>query len=240
MLLSRAARAASPRFSRRLTQVQRFHGRGHLSLRVAPWRRHVSQPHRYSCSAAPEQPRSSAPAITGIGIGDDPSAWRRAGFTVGDDATVQVGRTTLHLAGAKSGKRGILWWELGVPGKEISEWNTGDTLGLPTIWTAIDEAPILDQNPALSTSDAHDNGSRKLDHVVIIATDAQEAKTSLECSLQRPPDLVSRYQSPFATKRPVGHEQTREQMPSVAKSLTMTPSRRRAGTPSHSALRHAG
>jgi len=50
-------------------------------------------------------------------IGDEPDAWRTAGFTVEDDKVV-LGKTILELAGS-SGGRGILAWSLDGVGAEV-------------------------------------------------------------------------------------------------------------------------
>lgn len=49
------------------------------------------------------------PTLRGLVIGDDPDAWRAAGFTVTGDM-LTVGGVTIHLAGS-DGERGIRgWW----------------------------------------------------------------------------------------------------------------------------------
>ncbi len=85
-------------------------------------------------------------------IGDEPQAWRSAGFTV-DDKYVVLGKTTVELVGT-SGGRGILAWSLDGMAAEID--------GLPTMI-------VPEHNRAAPQQ--HRNMVFAIDHVVVQTND---------------------------------------------------------------------
>ncbi|MHB1137889.1 MAG: hypothetical protein ACYC2O_02965, partial [Microthrixaceae bacterium] len=56
------------------------------------------------------QPDRAALQLREVELGDEPRAWRDAGFDVGDDGRVVLGSTTLRCTGAGGGFRS---WSLG-------------------------------------------------------------------------------------------------------------------------------
>ncbi|MDQ2679273.1 MAG: VOC family protein [Actinomycetota bacterium] len=106
----------------------------------------------------------SAP-LTTIELGDDPSAWSAAGFTVTDD-TVVLGGTTVALTGAGGGFRGWAFAGLdplrldGLPDSERSDGPLGD-------------GPDGD-------GPAHPNGIVSIDHVVVRTGDCDRTVAAFE------------------------------------------------------------
>lgn len=97
-----------------------------------------------------------ANAIQRIVIGDEPDAWRGAGFTVvGNELT--LGKVVIELAGVESG-RGVLGWSIaGV---------TGEIDGLPMCSTTSEAMAIPSERRSAST-----NAVFAIDHVVVETND---------------------------------------------------------------------
>lgn len=91
-------------------------------------------------------------------VADDPSAWRAAGFTVGDDDRCTIGTVQVHLAGPDAGKRIVGWRLRGADG-------IADLDGLPVL-----PGPA----PAGTAATAvHPNGVVSIDHVVVLSPDLE-------------------------------------------------------------------
>ena len=105
----------------------------------------------------------SAIRLVGLDIGDDPAAWRAAGFTV-EDGTLLVGGVAISLLGS-TGERGLLRCSL-----QPSVGGDCDGLPLtppPTASTDPDRAP------------AHPNGVTAIDHVVVSSDDVERTTAAL-------------------------------------------------------------
>lgn len=95
-----------------------------------------------------------AVSIDEIEIGDDPSAWAAAGFTVEGDVC-RVGSVRLRLVGTAAG-RGVVGWSL----REVPP-GTDDVDGVRTSRS--------DAEPAAPAE--HENGVTHIDHVVLLSSD---------------------------------------------------------------------
>ncbi len=107
---------------------------------------------------------TTAPAVTGITIGDEPDAWRAAGFTVADDGTAVVGGITLTLVGREGGKGIRSWSWSGLPG-------AGPLDGLAT------EAAGA---AAAAPPGIHPIGVTVIDHVVVVTPDLDRTVPAFE------------------------------------------------------------
>jgi hypothetical protein len=88
-------------------------------------------------------------------VGDEPATWKAAGYAVDDDGSCRIGQVRVRLVGRDGGKR-ILGWSLrGAPPARLAD---GTLDGIPT--TSSELAPV---EPA-----THPNGSRYIDHVVLL------------------------------------------------------------------------
>jgi hypothetical protein len=96
-------------------------------------------------------------------IGDDPEAWRAAGFAP-DGELVEVGTVRLRLAGPGAGK-GITGWSLRGPGATELD-------GLPTT--------VSDRPPAAGATQP--NGVRTVDHVVAFSPDLDRTVAALRAA----------------------------------------------------------
>jgi hypothetical protein len=133
------------------------------------------------------------PVIREIEVVDDAAAWREAGFAVGDDGTVTIGRTVVRLVpphgarrdagdggpGARTGARrpGIAGWTLaGLTGAP------GDLDGLPTVAVDLpdDDAGVDDGAPPPGA--VHPNGVTHIDHVVVTTPDLDRTTAALEAA----------------------------------------------------------
>lgn len=112
-------------------------------------------------------PTDSLPVtIEEIVVGDDPEAWRKAGFDVGDDGSCWLGTVRVRLAGADDGRRIRRWSLHGVPA------STSDLDGLPTV-------AAVDPPSAPPDGVAHANGTRAIDHVVVASPDVDRTVEAL-------------------------------------------------------------
>lgn len=107
---------------------------------------------------------TTAPAVTGITIGDEPDAWRAAGFTVADDGTAVVGGITLTLVGRAGGKGIRSWTWSGLPG-------AGPLDGLTT------ETAVVTGTAVPTT---HAIGVTLIDHVVIVTPNLERTVPAFE------------------------------------------------------------
>ena len=104
--------------------------------------------------------------IDEIVVGDPPEAWEAAGYSVDDDGSCRIGRVRVRLVGRDGGKR-ILGWSLrGAPAERLAD---GTLDGIPT--TASDDAA--------TTPATHPNGSRYIDHVVLLTPDLARTTEAL-------------------------------------------------------------
>ena len=106
----------------------------------------------------------TAPTIEEIRVGDEPEAWRGAGFTVDDDGVCRTGTVRIRLEGRAGGKYVRSWSLRGLAGD-------GDVDGLPT--TAPAGVPPAD--PA-----THANGVLLIDHLVVATPDLDRTVKVLE------------------------------------------------------------
>jgi hypothetical protein len=117
-------------------------------------------------------------------VGDDPEAWRLAGFAVDDDGTCRIGTVRVRLTGP-DGERHLHRWTLrGVDGEPV------DVDGVPTSVSTAD--PV---DPA-----EHPNGARKIDHVVLATPDVDRtvaALAGLGLEPRRVRDDAVRYPQPM-------------------------------------------
>ncbi|KAK3237553.1 hypothetical protein CYMTET_52387 [Cymbomonas tetramitiformis] len=100
---------------------------------------------------------SAQPYVNEIVIGDNASSWRKAGFSVGEDATLELGGVTLRFVGEAAG-RGILSWGL--------SWSTTSSIdGLKT--TVVKERKRGNTRRSL---EEHANTGFGIDHIVLAST----------------------------------------------------------------------
>jgi hypothetical protein len=97
-------------------------------------------------------------------VGDDPAAWRSAGFHVDEAGLCRVGGVRLRLTGA-GGARGVLGWALAGVTTE------GPIDGLPT------SAPH--DHGSTGPSASHPNGVVQLDHLVVVTPDLDRTTRAL-------------------------------------------------------------
>jgi hypothetical protein len=101
------------------------------------------------------------PILTGLTVGDDPAAWRAAGFTLEDSGRCRVGRVDITLTGHDDG-RGIRGWSFA--GLALG----GDDLdGLATT----SSPPTSDPDAGAHAAPTHPNGVTAIDHVVVLTPD---------------------------------------------------------------------
>ena len=106
-------------------------------------------------------------SIDEILVGEPPDAWGAAGFHVDDDGTCRIGAVRVRLVGRDGGKR-ILGWSLrDAPDASLAD---GRLDGLPTTRSTAPPAAPAD----------HPNGSRHIDHVVLLTPDLARTAAALE------------------------------------------------------------
>ena len=99
---------------------------------------------------------SDTPAVDEIVVAADGSAWRDAGFSVGDGGRARVGSVALELGGAAAGKRIVRCVLTGIESESF------------------DGLPIARSNGAAAADDPpppHPNGVTQIDHVVAFTPD---------------------------------------------------------------------
>ena len=110
--------------------------------------------------------------LTDVLIGDDPTAWTAAGFSVtadGDGPKVTIGKTAIRLVGS-SGRRGI--HSIAIDGLG------GDLDGISvSAGSATEPAP------------AHSNGIDRWDHLVVMTPDSDRTTQAYEAAGIGPDDL---------------------------------------------------
>jgi Glyoxalase/Bleomycin resistance protein/Dioxygenase superfamily len=89
-------------------------------------------------------------------IGDDPDAWRSAGFGVDDDGRVRIGQVVITLTGA-DGKRGIRAWAF---------------RGVEATPDGIDGLPTVSGGEIDGATATNPNGCVAIDHVVVLSPDS--------------------------------------------------------------------
>jgi hypothetical protein len=107
-------------------------------------------------------------------VGDEPDAWRSAGFTVDDDGVARVGQVRVRLVGREAGKR-IRTWSL-----RLLETATLDTDPSDPERTHIDGIPTTASTSPLSEPAAHPNGVLLIDHVVLVTPNQQRTIAAFE------------------------------------------------------------
>lgn len=116
--------------------------------------------------------------LVGLEVGDEPSAWRRAGFTVVEDR-ITVGGVTLRLSGAGDGR--------GLRSASLEPPVAGDVDGLPLVAAdpGVGAEPRVGVEPGVgadgdaSDGPAHDNGVVAVDHVVVASGDVERTTAAL-------------------------------------------------------------
>src|SRR4051794_27808813 len=101
------------------------------------------------------------PSIDELVVGDEPEAWRAAGFTVDGD-TCRIGTVRVRLAG-RAGGSGITPWSLR---RLLAE---GDIDGIPTGSSHRDPAP----------PGQHPCGAVLVDHVVLMSPDGERTAAAV-------------------------------------------------------------
>ena len=109
-----------------------------------------------------------AHALERLVIGDEPDAWRAAGFTVHGD-TMRFGKVSVELVGA-TGQRGVLGWKL----KDIDN----DIDGLVT--NSAPSVEVVDTTPASLGVHEHTNAVFGIDHVVVETGDIDRTVAAFE------------------------------------------------------------
>jgi catechol 2,3-dioxygenase-like lactoylglutathione lyase family enzyme len=100
-------------------------------------------------------------------VGDDPDAWRAAGFTV-DGEVSRIGSVAVRLDGA-DGPRGVRRWSL----RGASDSALTAFVAAEGIETASSTAPAVD-------ADVHPLGVTRIDHVVLMTPNVARTTASLE------------------------------------------------------------
>jgi hypothetical protein len=111
------------------------------------------------------------PTLRGLTVGDEPGAWRAAGFDVEDDRC-DVGGVTLHLVGVHRG-RGILGWSLDPAIAHVVDGLTpADARATPS-----PDGPAPDDR---RSSSEHPNRIDAIDHLVVATPDVDRTTRALE------------------------------------------------------------
>jgi hypothetical protein len=107
-------------------------------------------------------------------VGDEPEAWRAAGFTVDDDGTCRVGHVRIRLVGRGQGKRIRSWSLRGVDTDVLDGDPTGGDI------TNIDGIPTTTSNEPWCDPADHANGALIIDHIVLVTPDQQRTIARFE------------------------------------------------------------
>jgi hypothetical protein len=98
-----------------------------------------------------------------IHVADPADAWRRAGFTVDDDAVCRVGGVRVRLVGRDRGE-GIVAWSL---------------RGVPSNVDHVDGIPTTRSDADLAAPATHPNGVTAIDHLVLLTADVDRTVSHL-------------------------------------------------------------
>ncbi|HZI90127.1 MAG TPA: hypothetical protein VFD31_00700 [Thermoleophilaceae bacterium] len=109
---------------------------------------------------------NSCPSLAELTLEADPSAWRAAGFEVGDDGSAWVGAVRLRLAGPEATGRRIVGWAL-------RDLQSTELDGLPT---------QRHEHPSVDRPGTHPNGAERIDHVVAFSPDLERTITALRAA----------------------------------------------------------
>ncbi len=118
------------------------------------------------------------PELIELTIGDSPSAWERAGFTVTDER-LTIGSVSIRLQEpGESGARGVTGWTFA----GLAEGSVEAIDGMPT--TSTERPAPMESGTANRTNgvDAHPNGVGAIDHVVMMTDDLERTSAALEAS----------------------------------------------------------
>jgi hypothetical protein len=107
-----------------------------------------------------QQAAATAPRLVGVTLGDEPDAWRAAGFHVDVDR-FETGGVTWHLAGSAGG-RGVRGWQLE-----------------PAVDRTVDGLAPAEAGALSSESVVHPNGTTALDHLVVTTDDLDRTTSAL-------------------------------------------------------------
>ncbi len=110
--------------------------------------------------------REAAVSIGELVVGDEPEAWRAAGFTVDDDGTCRLGSVRVRLAGRSIGKGIRAWLLRDLPDPPPDGAVDGTSTGLDV---------TTPPEPA-----THANGARLIDHLVLMSPDRARTVGALE------------------------------------------------------------
>lgn len=102
------------------------------------------------------------PLLASLTVGDEPAAWRQAGFTVDDDGECRLGSVRVLLRPEVGA--GVRAWGLDGDGGD------GPIEGVPTSTEEVAEPRSVE----------HPNGAIRLDHVVLLSPDVQRTVSALE------------------------------------------------------------
>lgn len=123
-------------------------------------------------------------------VGDDPAAWRAAGFTV-DDGACHLGLVTVRLGADGAGLRGPNGGS-GMVGWSLRDIPPG-TIDIDGLATALSRNPFPDPGE-------HPNGVIGVDHVVVATPSIERTTTALEglgVDARRTRDTTSSYGAPM-------------------------------------------
>jgi hypothetical protein len=100
------------------------------------------------------------PRLVGVTLGDEPDAWRAAGFHVDGDR-FETGGVTWHLAGGAE-ERGVLGWQLE-----------------PAVDGTVDGLEHAEAGSLPPGRPPHPNGTTALDHLVVTTDDLERTTSAL-------------------------------------------------------------
>jgi hypothetical protein len=118
-----------------------------------------------------------SPTIDEIVVGDEPDAWRDAGFTVDPDGTCRIGRVRVSLVGRSQGKR-IRDWSL--RGVVLGASEAGD--GPDGAVTMLDGLPTRPSDRDPCEPAEHPNGVLLIDHIELATPDPPRTTAAFEAA----------------------------------------------------------
>jgi hypothetical protein len=107
------------------------------------------------------------PRLVGLEVGDDPDAWRRAGFAVAEDRFV-VGGVTVRLLGGEHG-----------PGVRSASFDPPVADEVDGLRLVTHESSDGDGHPPVPGEAGHANGVTAIDHVVVSSDDVERTTAAL-------------------------------------------------------------